>query len=171
MANIVELTDFIGTTQLQEDDFTAEKFDPIRNEWERFNIYCMLGATLGDLFLVDFDANTPTTLTPRFQAIYDAFQIDDGDCGIRKSRGIKAMTQYIVWFYFARDNNITISLSGNKSAEGENSNPSADGLNLARNYNKGVESYFNIQWYICNNTDGHDYPEYNGQPLDYVIGI
>lgn len=168
MANIVELADFVGSFELQEDQFTADTFDPIRDEYERQFVYKVLGAELGKLFLADFDANTPTTLDPRFQAIYDAF-IEDYNFCIVESKGIKEMTKSVVWFFFARDNNITISLGGNKSHKSENSDPSADGLNLAKNYNKAIRTGHAIQWYICQNSS--TYPEYNGQALNYIIGI
>lgn len=182
MADIITIADMLGTVQLQEDDCTEDLFNEIRDEWQDTFIYKLLGAELGKLFIADFEANTPTTLTPRFQAIYDKFVIDVEECvsfggydfsiyngKIVESRGLKKFLEYIVWFYFARNNNVIISLAGNKLSVGENSEPSADGFNLARNYNKGIDTGRAIQWYICNNEDGHEYPEYNGAYLDYVI--
>ena len=182
MATLITIDDMKGTVQLQMDDCTEDLFDEIRDEWQDCYIYKLLGAELGDLFIADYDANSPTTLTPRFQAIFDKFQKDVDECisfagydytvfngKLVKSRGIKKYIEYIVWFYFARNNNVIISLAGNKVSLGENSTPSADGFNLARNFNKAIDTGRAIQWYICNNEDGHEYPEYNGQHLDYVI--
>lgn len=182
MADIVEIADMLGTVQLQEDDCTEDLFNEIRDEWQDTYIYKLLGAELGKLFLADLDANSPTTLSPRFQAIYDKFVVDVEECfsfsyygysvysgKIVQSKGIKDYIKYVIWFYFARNNNVIISLAGNKLSVGENSEPSADGFNLVRNYNKAIDTGRAIQWYVCNNEDGHEYPEYNGTVLDYAI--
>ena len=164
MANIVEITDLEGTARLQIDNNTKKKFDPIRNERETSAIYQLLGAELGKLFYTELALNNPPT-DARFKAIYDAFQVDDGSV-VRESRGLKYFAMNIVWFFFARDNNIDIGLAGNSSAVMENSTQSADSGNLAKNYNKAIKTGQQIQWYICDNIDV--YPEYNGQFMPIV---
>ena len=87
MASIVSLSDFIGSLQLQQDNFTEDRFNSIRDEWEPQFIYKLLGAELGGLFLADLDANG-VPITARFTDIYEAFQLDY-NCEVIKSIGIK----------------------------------------------------------------------------------
>lgn len=166
MANIVELSDFQGTARLQTGINTQKKFDPIRDEQERSAIYQLLGAELGELFYTELATNNPPT-DPRFKAIYDAFVKDSNNCVV-ESNGLKYFAMNIVWFFFARDNTVQITLGGNFANESENASQSTDTANLAKNYNKAIKTGRAIQWYICNNEDGHEYPEYNGQHLNLV---
>ena len=168
MANIVEITDFVGAEQVQQGKFSTKKFDPIRDEYTDPFIRQVLGATLGNLFIANFNAATPTTLDARFQVIYDAFQ-DDSTGYVIESKGIKFMVKAVVWFYYARTNNMNVSISGNNSQVGQNSVPLSDGIFLAQNYNKGIVTAKAIQWYIEQNSA--TYPEYKGQDLNYVIGL
>ena len=169
MANIIEISDCIGSQNIQKGKFTTPIFDDIRDEQTNPFLYQVLGATLGDLFLTNFNAATPTTLDPRFQVIYDALVSETSSGTPVISKGIKDMVKNVVWFYFARDNNVQIALTGNTSTLSENSNQNADGLNLGKNYNKAIDTGIAIQWYI--NQNSATYPEYKGQYLDYVVGI
>lgn len=164
MANIVNLSDFDGTLQLQMDNFTEDLFDSIRNEWEPQFIYKLLGAELGGLFISDLDASG-VPVTARFTDIFEAFQLDY-NCEVIESLGIKEMIKSIIWFYFARNNNVTISLGGNNASVSQNSVHASDHANLARNYNKAIRTARAIQHYIRENST--DYPEYNGQYLRFM---
>lgn len=168
MAIIVTISDFIGDFQLQIDTNTEDKFNDIRDEWTRDYIRRLLGVELGNLFLADFDANTPTTLTARFQVIYDAFQ-EDYNYNIIESKGIQYFIKCVVWFYFVRQNNVVVSTGGNKSAKSQNSEPTNDAKWMARTFNKGVDTSDAIQWYIRQNNA--TYPEYNGQDIPFNFGL
>ncbi len=168
-------TDFTGTAQLQFDTQTEAKFDVIRDEREAEYIYQLLGAELGKLFIADLDANG-VPLTARFTAIYDAFVEDIGTTSfynwpgmesIAESKGIKYFLKNIIWFYFARNNQMLVTAGGNKSAASQNSEPNNDSFALARMYNKSIDTAHAIQWYIYDNSA--TYPEYNGQFLEYII--
>jgi hypothetical protein len=168
MANIVTIADYlVGSVVLQQDDTTEERFDSIRDEYQNNYIYKLLGAELGGLFLADLDGSG-VPVTARFLAIYNAFQEDDS-CGMQISKGIKFYIKNTIWFYFARINNTAVTVAGNISKLGENSEPSFSGKNLAYLYNQAVDTGLAIQWYIRENSTV--YPEYNGQFLDYVTGI
>jgi len=168
-------TDFTGTAQLQFDTQTEAKFDVIRDERESTYIYQLLGAELGALFIADLDANG-VPVTVRFLDIYNAFAEDIGTTTfynwpgidtIAESKGIKYFLKNIIWFYFARNNQMLVSAGGNKSASSQNSTPNNDSFALARMYNKSIDTGHAIQWYICDNSA--TYPEYNGQFLEYII--
>lgn len=165
---IVSISDFVGDFQIQQDNNTETKFDFIRDEHSRTYIRKLLGVELGNLFLADFDANTPTTLTARFQAIYDAFQ-EDYNYNVIESKGIQYFIKCVVWFYFVRQNNVIVSTGGNKSATSQNSTPVNDGFWMARTFNKGIDTANAIQWYCIQNAS--TYPEYNGQPIPFNIGL
>ena len=76
-----------------------------------------------------------------------------------------------VWFFYARQNNINVTLGGNMAPKAENSDQNADGFNMARNFNNSIQTAKAIQWYICNNTDGNEYPEFNGQSFRLLTGL
>lgn len=164
MANIIELSDLVGTARLSKDANTKKKFDPIRDEREVSAIYQLLGVELGKLFYAELATNNPP-VDARFLDLYNAFS-EDYNCDVIESKGLKYYCGYIVWFFFARDNSINITLSGNFAAQGENATQSADSGNLAKNYNKAIKTGQAIQWFICDNADV--YPEYNGQALKLI---
>lgn len=168
---IVTIDDYIGEFQLQFDNQTTARFNAIRDNHTNDYIYLLLGAELGGLYLADLDADGVPS-EARFLALYNAFQEDLSNgyySGMVQSKGMKFFIKGIIWWYFARANNVRISLAGNKSSTSQNSSPNADGLFLARIYNEAIETGKAIQWYISQNSS--TYPEYNGQRLEYNIGI
>lgn len=169
MANIVTITDYqVGSVTLQQDDQTEDRFDAIRDEYQNSYIYQLLGAELGTLFLADLDGSG-VPQTARFEDIYNAFAEDDECEEIKESKGIKFFIKNIIWFHYARVNNISITTAGNIYKLGENSEPALSGKHYANIYNQAIDTGKAVQWYICQNIE--DYPEYNGQELEYCIGI
>ncbi len=166
MPNIVEISDFIGAAKIQKGTFNTDPFNSIRDEFSDDYIYRLLGVELGDLFLADLDANG-VPQTARFITIFNAIKQDRDNGGILNSKGIKYYITMIVFFFYARNNNIAISLAGNKVTVSENSNNLVDQTKLVSDYNKGIDTAKAIQIFI--NEDSATYPEYNGQHLDYVI--
>jgi hypothetical protein len=57
-------------------------------------------------------------------------------------------------------------VGGNFAGKSQNSDQASDPANLAKNYNKAIKSAKTIQLYICENSA--NYPEYNGQDLNYM---
>lgn len=166
MANIVTISDFVGAFQIQEDPRTTAKFNYIRNEFENDFLYQLLGATLAEAFLADLDVNgVPQTAI--YEAIYEPFA-EDYNGHVIRSKGLKEAVKAVVWFYFARQNNHLITTSGNTVKKSENADISTDPFYLVQNYNKAIEIGYAIQWYINENIA--DYPDYNGQELEYIIG-
>lgn len=168
MANIVTISDFVGSVQLQYDTRTEAKFNYIRDENEASIIYELLGAELGALFIADLDGNG-VPQEARFLSIYNAFADDTGYGAVVESKGIKFYVKNIIWYFFARQNNHLITTSGNTVKKSENADVSVDPFFLAQNYNKSIRTGQAIQWYINENLS--DYPEYQGQELHYMIGL
>ena len=167
MPNIVQISDFSGEFQLQFDNATTSKFNLIRDNHETDYIYKLLGVELGKLFIANMNVSGVPT-DARFLAIYNALSLDY-NYEIIQSKGIKLWMKGVIWFYFARNNPYIIATGGNKVNKDQNSDQLTDGLALARIYNDSVKSAKAIQFYICQNLA--TYPEYNGQKLDFVIGL
>lgn len=168
MANLVTISDFEGVFQIQTDTRTVAKFNLIRDEYQNDFLYDLLGADLTALFLADLDANgVPQTAI--YEAIYDPFAEDTDSGYVVRSKGLKEAIKAIVWYHFVRQNNHLVTTSGNTVKKSENADISTDPFYLAQNYNKAIEIGFAIQWYINENMS--DYPEYNGQELEYLTGI
>jgi len=167
MPSLVQITDFSGEYQLQFDNATTTKFNLIRDEHEKDYIYKLLGVELGDLFIANLaSGGVPTDA--RFLAIYNPFAYDQDSCYV-KSNGMKSYMKGIVWFYYARNNPYTIATGGNKVNKDQNSDQLSDGLVLARMYNMAITTGKAIQSYILKNST--NYPEFNGQCMDFVIGL
>ena len=166
---IVTISDFaIGTVILQKDNQTEDQLDAIVDEYQDDYIYKLLGAELGALFLADLNGSG-VPASARFLSIYNAFASDSGCDGVVQSKGIKFFIKNIIWFHYARQNNVSISTSGNNVKLGENSEPNNSGRYLAHVYNQAIDTGKAIQWYI--NQNSGTYPEYKWSYLDYCIGV
>lgn len=164
---IVKIPDFIGSVAIQQDDDTTAIFNAVRDEYADKFIREMLGVVLGNLFLADINVSG-VPVTPRFLTIFNPIQEDFGGSVI-ESKGVKDMLKNIIFYYFARQNNTKITLSGNVTAVGENSKPTSDNFYLARFHNYAIDTAKTIQWYITQHLDV--YPEYNGQEFRYNHGL
>lgn len=161
MGNFVNITDFesgelkISITNFQEADlqYFIDKVEPDI-------LTCLLGSTLYDLFITDW--NGIAFSEQRFTDIYNAFSIDYEDCYIVKSKGIKKMLMYFIYYEYVTFQQNQNRVSGTKKTTSENSERvSMVDLGIYNIYNEGIETYNAIQWYICDKES--DYPEYNGQ--------
>jgi len=168
MANaIVKIADMVGPVLIQQDNNTEELFNPLRNELEGMFLRRLMGIELGNLFLASVQVSgvPPSgrflTIFSPIQENLNGFEVD--------SQGIKEMLKCILYFYYARDNNVRVTLAGNVNQKGENSTPNSDNFNLTKTYNKGIEIAQTIQFYIGQKLDV--YPEYKGQKLRMAIGI
>lgn len=167
MHSLVQISDFNGEFQLQFDNATTAKFNLVRDEHEKDYIYLLLGVALGDLFIADLESDGVPT-DSRFLAIYNSFSYDQDELIVR-SKGMKLYIKGVVWYYFARNNPYIIATGGNKVNKDQNSDQLYDGLVLAKIYNESIRTGKSIQSYIEKNID--TYPEYNGQTLNFVIGL
>ena len=167
MPNIIEITDCIGSADIQQGTFTTPIFDDIRDEFTNEYIYKLLGVDLGVLFLADLDANGVPQTAP-YTTIFNPI-VQDVDGVILNSKGIKYYIKMIIWFYYTRNNNTEITNAGNRISESQNSAPLNDPSAIAKNYNKGIQTGRMIQWYI--NENSADFPLYNGQHLETVIPL
>jgi len=124
----------------------------------------MLGCALYELFIEDYNTDPENEFSEeRFKKIYDKFCQDD-DCGIVQSEGIKEMLKYFIYVDYVNNFPVQVVDKGIVRVNAENSeNATQQQMGLPLTYNKGVDTYAAIQWFMCENEA--DYPENNMQPL------
>lgn len=166
--SILQTSDFKGEFKISSTVYT-ELTSEIET-YEKFYLLRMLGADLYNLFIADLTATTPQVpQTARFIALFDSFDIDDGSC-LRTSEGIKQMLVQFVYFHFIRESNYEQTDSGVMRTVSEVSGILPyNGFNLVESYNKGIDNYNEIQWFILD--DPTTYPEENIQLLSFTSGI
>lgn len=164
MPNIVEITDFTGTWKISTDQYTKVDFDDTRDEVQFELIYEIMGATMGQAYIDDLNASG-VPADPLYLALYNSFTQDD-NTELIKSEGIKAMVKYHVYFRYIREQNIQKAITGNVENKHENAQAARSISFLIKAYNRAIETAKAIQWYICQNSA--DYPDYNGQELEFI---
>jgi hypothetical protein len=118
-----------------------------------------------DLTLVS--PQVPQTLA--YQNIFNSFDIDEGNCLII-SEGIKKMLVMFIYFHYVRDMFYINTTTGVVSNVNENTTAASyNGYNLVEAFNKGINTYDAVQWYVERNNA--DYLVYNGQYLEVISGI
>ena len=168
MPNIIEISDCVGSADIQQGTFTTPGFDSIRDEFTDEYIYKLLGVTLGELFLADLDVNGVPQTAP-YTTIYEPIKQDLNNGQVLYSKGIKYYITQIIWYYYVRNNNLEVSLSGNNNSLSENSSNDVDPSVLTKNFNKAITTGEAIQYYINDNSS--TFPDYNGQHLDRLIAL
>ncbi len=165
---IIQESDFTGEYKIAKDCYN--NLDSYIEKYENQLLVQLLGAELYDLFIADLTPITPQVPQDvRFLAIFNSFNLDDGNC-LLTSEGIKTMLIQYVYFFILRDNLNVKTATGTVRMQNENSSaPSYNNFNLVEAYNSSITNYKAIQWYICDNSD--TYPEYNGQFQDFINGI
>ncbi len=161
---ILKVTDFTGEYYIAQDCYT-DLTDYIV-KYERYYLLRLFGAELYKLFIADLVDGIPQT--SRFIDIYQPFALDDDHC-LRDSEGIKAMLKEFVYYHILLEQPNIKTTTGTVKMQNENSSMSTYDFNIIEAYNKGVENYKTIQWFICDRDE--DYPEENMQLLDYTSGI
>jgi hypothetical protein len=168
MATIVQTSDFVGEYKVSQSRFT--ELARYIETYEKYYLIRLLGKDLYDLFIADLTLVTPQVpQTLPYQSIFNPFEQDNNSCLI-VSEGIKQMLVMFIYFHYVRDMAQLNTTTGVVNNVNENStNPSYNGYNLTEAYNKAIDTYQSIQWYI--NENDTDYPDYNGQSLFYTSGI
>ena len=130
------------------------------DEFEKDYLVDMLGCELYDLFIADLNNGIPQT--PIYLSIYNEFCIDKGVCRNQwKSEGMVKMLEKFIFWEYTRDQKVRNTPSGNVANEVEASRETNfPASRIYTNYNKGIDSYCAIQWFICDNLS--DYPTFNG---------
>ena len=168
--------DFVGIVEQSTNEFTDPKIQLYIDRFEPIYLTDLLGCDLYDLFVADL---SPTPAEPTsvpqdaiYLSIFDAFTDDDGNTnGLQhRSEGMVEMLKFFVMFHYARDNQFDFAMTGATKNTFSNAEiADINGTNAIDNYNKGVETYQEIQWYICENLT--DYPTYNGMAKEITLWL
>jgi hypothetical protein len=166
-------SDFTGIKAVSTNEFTEDPVQAYIDKWEPQYLRELLGIDLYDEFVADLDTApniTPASVPadPKFTVIFNAFSFDD-DSIIRVSQGMKEMLKLMIYFDYVRDNNVELSITG--ATKGTYSNSEIARILETRaieNWNLGIETYKNIQWYIDDNPVPYDYDLENMQPKDTI---
>ena len=169
MSIYIKESDLKGQTKTAKDIFTKSDIQSYLDKFEVEYLQDLLGCELYEEFATDFAIDGTKPTDPKFTAIWDSFCKDDS-CGIRRSVGIKEMLSFFIYFEYLRDQPVKNNIGGPQVNEQANSTAATTSqTNIVTNYNGGLNSYWSIQWLICDNPDNFDYTKFNGQ-LKEVIG-
>lgn len=163
MSLYIQITDFSGQDKVAKDKFTKPELQSYIDKFEVRYLQDLLGCDLYEEFAIDFAITGTEPTASKFTDIWEAFCSDD-NCGIRRSEGIKEMLGLFIYFEFVRDQKVKNNIGG--ITKNEQANSIEAGFresNIYTNYNQSLESYWAVQWLICDNPNGYDYDKYNGQ--------
>lgn len=166
--------DLTGIWDMPVNDLSDSDIQNYLDQYEAEYLRKLLGATLYDELLTDLGGTLTTSAAPtelRFTKIWNAFNIDEGTRSgcIHTSEGIKNMLKGFIYFEWVRDNNVKLTIAGQSKSTYSNSEIArvSEGMAIS-NYNRALNSYNEIQWYIDKNQDTYDYDDYNGVTIEYI---
>lgn len=167
MPVIIASDQLVGKFQVTQNTKAVTTIEEVIDSIEKPTIIKMFGATMGNAFWDDLDAEG-VPVTAKYQVLFEPFDIDDGTCVVSSYGMIKIMLAFACAEYL-RGSDIINTDTGNQSARGENSERANVRALICKIYNEAVASIEAIQWYIENNTDGYEYDDYNGQRIGYYM--
>lgn len=171
--SFLQPSDFVGVVEQSTNEHTEPKIQAYIDRYEVRYLTDLLGCDLYDLFVADLTPAAPPILptsVPQdaiFLSIFNAFCDDDGNTnGIQHvSEGMLEMLKFFIMFEYAKDNQYDFAMTGATKNTFSNAEVfQLNGTNAIDNYNIGIKTYQEIQWFICDNSV--DYPLYNGIPKE-----
>ena len=167
-------SDFVGLVAQSNNEHTTPVIQLYIDKFESKYLTSLLGADMYAAFVADLTP-TPAVVTSvptdaKFTVIFNSFAIDDtyGSGCQHISDGMRDMLKYFIFFEYARDNQFDFTLTGATKNKYSNSEIARMvSTNANRNYDLGVKTYQQIQWYICDNPVPYDYDNYNGIPKEF----
>ena len=162
--SFLQPSDFVGVFEQSTNEFTEDKMQAYINRYEPIYLRALLGATLYDEFVADL---LPTPAVPasvpqdvKFTVIFNAFNLDNGNTNgtQHNSEGMVEMLKFFVMFHYAVDNQFDWAMTG--ATKNSFSNAEIAQLNQTNaidNFNEGVKTYCEIQWYINENPCDRDW--------------
>lgn len=154
MGLLIAKTDFIDTYALASS--ISDSIDAYIDEYEEKYLRELLGVSLFTLFKADVTNSAP--VTAKYLTIFN--EINSDECGfLLHSDGMKKMLLGFVWYEYVVGTQITHTSTGVVSDVNEIS-VNADNSLTYRQYNRAIDTYRAIQYYI--NKNSADYPEFAG---------
>jgi len=174
--SFLQPSDFTGLVEQSTNEFTSPKIQLYIDRYEVRYLTDLLGCDLYDLFIADLLPTPPVpTSVPQtaiYLSIFNAFCEDDGNTNGCKhvSEGIIEMLKFFIMFEYANDNQYNFAITGATKNTFSNSElAKINTTNAIDNYNLGIKTYREIQWFICENST--DYPTYNGEKKEYMTWL
>ena len=183
--SLTKPSEYNGTVTITKNKYDQADLQDYLDELEPLYLKDLLGCELYELFIADLDGDG-VPQTERFTKIYDAFCYDLNNIWYpygwnklhynyyilnqqNRSRGIIAMLKGFMFFEYTRDQAKLNSSIGTSTSDGVASTlRTALNTSAVKNYNKALVDYWNIQYYICKNSE--IYPEYEGV-FKYATGL
>lgn len=176
--SFLQPSDFTGIVSLSSNEFSDIQIQLYVDRYEPIYLTDLLGCEFYDEFIADL---TPTPAVPtsvptdaKFTQIFNPFCIDKSTYSQHQhiSEGVLSMLKFFIYFEFARDNQFTMSLTGATKNNFSNSERARIVETRAiDNYNLGICTYNEIQWYINDNPVPYDYDLYNGIPKEFMTWL
>lgn len=166
MAKIVQISDFKGEYAITMNAFSGTHLQSFIDKYELIYLRDLLGIDLSDALYTDI--TTPFTAPSNviYSKIFNKLAYDK-DYRQIVSNGIKEMLVGFMFFEYTRFQQIQNTITGNIQANNEVSTPASWGqTSVYNNYNKAIDTYRSIQYYVCENTT--DYPLFNGIHKGYT---
>ena len=168
MSVFVTIADFknVGNYKIPTDKFTTEALQYYIDFFYFKYLINLLGADFYKSFLADYTDANPTAnkfTEDKYKAIYNPI-LEDDNCEIVESEGIKIMLCKFIYYEYSRDNDVKQNIGGNHTNKQSNSdNVENQTTNLNTVYNQAIDSYNAIQYYIdCFNPEKYNYSDFNG---------
>ena len=152
-------SDYKESVRISQNELDQDILHEYLDEKEPEYLTDLLGCDLYALYEADLDVNGVPQTAP-YTTIYEPLCIDD-DCGQNRSRGIKEMLKGFMYFEYVREQheiNSSIGMSKSKGIASDLLLPAS--TTIKRPYNRSINDYQNIQYYICQNET--DFPTYKG---------
>ena len=158
MGLLISKNDFVATYALSKQ--IEDSIDAYIDRYEKKYLVDMLGVELYKLFAADVNPVTKKPVTQIYLGLYNEIA-EDYNNYIMRSEGMKSILLGFIWFEYVRATAYKHTPSGvvRMAVELSDSATWGDGF-IQDKYNKSVNNYDVVQWYICENST--DYETYNG---------
>lgn len=190
--SLITPSEFTGTFKVATNQYKDVDTQAYIDQVQPDVLVHLFGVELYNLFLTATTNGTVAPTEARFLTVYNAFQVqDDGSQGvfytgsawnpcvqpsveggclpgqnqIHQSFGIKDMLKGFVYFHMNKDGDVQATPTGNRTPESTASKMPGQALRNSRltgPYNRAIQSYQAIQWYMKYGPNRANYPEYNG---------
>lgn len=166
--SVVTPSDFeSGVFKIGADTYGRAQLQAVIDQWEGHYLAKLFGVELYKLYLEDPEVE-------RFEVITDAFIEQATGCGapIYESYGLTDMLCGFMFFHFVRDSGHKSTSNGDAEPEAEAASIPPAGRSIAKlqdAWNRAIQSYQAIQWYMRDSEHAADYPEFNGIAMNKMF--
>lgn len=167
---ILQVSDFdSGKFELHSGMYTQNNILEYINKYEKRYIIDLLGATLGNAFITEVQANFGVPITPEFVDIFNPIEVDYS-LEIIQSDGIKEMLKGFIYYEYLKDQVSQITAVGMVTPKGENSEKvNSLFIQMYNRYNDACRSYKGVQKFIW--TKRGDYSDFNGRAKQFITWL